>query len=188
MKIPEQMTVRVVSTDEEDLSGLIVELMVTTGSRNPYYIQFPRTDSSGMATLTRDDFVGQFTDHWESDLMGHSGTPASASSRVQVALYDPSWSLEHRDRAMAWPLLQHERTKWSSREEEYRHSTSSRNLDFLAAPIEVDLEETSDFTLPVQRRGEHQRMDRERRGESHDSGALARWLCAFVADDRQPRP
>ncbi|HEX7190120.1 MAG TPA: hypothetical protein VF381_00985 [Thermoanaerobaculia bacterium] len=147
------MTVRVAHTDETDLSGLIVELTVTTGRKNPYHIDFPKTDASGLAILTRADFIGQFTDHWESGLMDHSGTPESADSTVRVALYDPSWSLANRDAALAWPLLTHERTKWSSRDEQYRYRTSSRNLEFLASPITVDLARTNDVVLPVERKG-----------------------------------
>jgi hypothetical protein len=152
MNIPEHITARVANSDETDLSGLIVELMVTTGRKNPYRIYFPKSDVSGLATLTRDDFIGQFTDHWEAGLMDHTGTPESADSTVRVALYDPSWSLENRDAALAWPLLKHERTKWSSREEQYRYRTSSRNPEFLVSPIMVDLGETNDIVLPVQRK------------------------------------
>jgi hypothetical protein len=150
MNIPERVTVRVASTGETDLSGLIVELTVTSGQKNPYRIYFPKTDSSGLATLRREDFIGQFTDHWEAGLMDHNGTPESAESTVRVALYEPSWSLANRDAALAWPLLKHERTKWSSRDEQYRYRTSSRNLEFLASPITVDLETTNDIVLPVQ--------------------------------------
>jgi hypothetical protein len=152
MKIPERIIVHAVSRGESDLSGLIVELTVTTGQKNPYRIYFPKTVSSGVATLTRDDFIGQFTDHWEAGLMDYSGTPESAASTVRVGLYDPSWSLENRDAALAWPLLKHERKKWSSRDEQYRYRTSSRNKEFLVSPIMVDLERTSDIVLPVQRK------------------------------------
>lgn len=152
MKIPERMTVHVVRTDDADLSGIIVELTVTAGRKNPYRIYFPKTDSSGVAVLMRDDFIGQFTDHWEAGLMDHNGTPESADSTVRVGIYDPSWSMENRDAALAWPLLSHERTKWSSRDEQYRYRTSSRNPEFLVSPIMVDLERSSDIVLQVQRK------------------------------------
>lgn len=152
MNIPGRVTVHVIGTGYGDLRGIIVELIVTTGRKNPYRIYFPKTDSLGVATLTRDDFIGQFTDHWEAGMMDHSGTPESAESTVRVGLYDPSWSLETRDAALAWPLLKHERTKWSSREEEYRYRTSSRNPELLASPTPVDLEKTSDIFLPLERK------------------------------------
>jgi len=135
-----------------DLSGIIVELTVTTGLKNPYHIYFPKTDSRGIATLTSDDFVGQFTDHWEAGLMDHSGTIDTAESTVRVGLYDPSWSVDNRDAALAWPLLKHERTKWSSRDEEYRYRTSSRNSEFSASPITIDLEKRSSIVLRLERK------------------------------------
>jgi hypothetical protein len=58
MKIPEEAKVRVVCDVEQDLSGVIVELTVSTGKKNPYSIYFPKTDRSGVAILTRDDFIG----------------------------------------------------------------------------------------------------------------------------------
>ena len=143
---------RVECDNETDLSGFIVELTVTAGRKNPYRIYFPKTDCSGVATLTRDDFVGQFKDHWEAGLMDHTGTPETADSLVRVGLYDPQWSISNPDAALAWPLLTHERTKWSSREEQYRYRTSSRNAEFVAPPIDVDLEKTNDIVLPVERR------------------------------------
>jgi hypothetical protein len=152
MKVPERVTVHVVSPGESDLSDIIVELTVTTGRKNPYRIYFPKTDRSGAATLTRDDFIGQFSDHWEGGLMDHEGTPETAQSVVQVGLYDPSWSVANPDMALAWPLLKHERTKWSSREEQYHYRTSSRNAEFAVSPIAVDLQKTANIVLPVQRK------------------------------------
>jgi hypothetical protein len=55
MKIPEYITVQVVCEGEADLGGIIIELEVTTGRKNPYRIYFPKTDQSGRAALMRDD-------------------------------------------------------------------------------------------------------------------------------------
>lgn len=152
MRIPERLMLQVVCEDATDLSGLIVELKVTTGRKNPYRIYFPKTDRSGKATLTREDFVGQFTDQWESGLMDHSGTAESANSVVEVTLYDPSWSIQNPDLALAWPLLPHERTKWSSRDEQYRYRTSTSNTQFVASPIAVDIGQASEIVFPVRRK------------------------------------
>src|ERR1700741_4058174 len=127
MKVPEHITVQVVCEGEADLIGIIVELKVTTGRKSPYHIYFPKTGQSGKAVLTHDDFIGQFTDHWEDGLMDHSGPPESADSAVQVALYDPSWSIQNPKLALAWPLLGFESTKWSSRDEQYQYRVSARN-------------------------------------------------------------
>lgn len=153
MKVPKRLTVHVVSASgESDLSDIIVVLTVTTHCKSPYYIMFPKTDGSGVAVLTRKDFLGQFTDHWESGLMDHSGTPETADSTVSVGLYDPSWSVANPERALAWPLLKHQRTKWRSRDEEYRYRTTSRNDEFGFDSVKKDLEKIIDFSLTVRRK------------------------------------
>ncbi len=149
MNVPERITVRLKCDSKCDLSNIIVQLTVTTGKKNPYHILFPKTDESGLATLTRDEFIGQFTDHWEAGLMDHGGTPETAHSLVRIELYNPSWALKHRSSSLAWPLLKHQRTRWASRDEEYRYRTSSRNLEFAALPITVDLHEAHNIVLPV---------------------------------------
>jgi hypothetical protein len=149
MIVPERIIVRVTCDYNADLSGLIVRMTVTAGLKTPYRILFPKTDGQGVAVLTRDDFVGQFKDHWEAGLMDHSGTPETASATVEVDLYDPSWSVKNRDMALAWPLLDHERTKWLSRTDEYSHRVSSRNLEFEATSILADLNVSTHIILPV---------------------------------------
>jgi hypothetical protein len=149
MNVPKRITVHVTSDEGADVSGIIVQMTVTTGQKNPYHIYFPKTDATGIATLTRGDFIGQFKDHWESGLMDHAGRVETADSRVFIELYDPSWSIANRKLALAWPLLKHQRTKWSSREEEYQSRVTSRNRDFVATPITVDLHQTQDFVFPV---------------------------------------
>ncbi len=52
MKLPERLTVRVVCATESDLSDIIVGVTITSGRKNPYYVYFPKTDRSGLATLT----------------------------------------------------------------------------------------------------------------------------------------
>jgi len=84
--------------------------------------------------------------------MDNDGAPETADSVVRVGLYDPRWSMENVDTSLAWPLLKHERTKWSSREEQYYYRTSTRNGEFVVTPIEVDLEKTHEIILPVKRR------------------------------------
>lgn len=152
MKVPQQIRVRVSCDGEADLSGLIVELTVWAGKKNPYRIYFPKTDLSGVTILARGDLVGQFEDHWEAGLMDHAGTPETADSLVRIGLYDPTWSIDNADAALAWPLLRYERTKWSSREEQYRYRTSTRNAEFVVSPVEIDLDKTTDIVLPVMRR------------------------------------
>jgi hypothetical protein len=119
---------------------VIVQIKVRSGTKNPYFIYLPKTDRSGSATITRDDFVGQFEDHFESGLMDYNGTVEDANPMVEARLYDPTWALRNEHLAMAWPLLTHERTKWKSRREAYEYLTSCRNLHFDVTPVEMNIE------------------------------------------------
>ena len=87
MNVPALITLLLVAESPLDLSGIIVSLIVTTGRRNPRRVYFAKTDIRGQAELTRDDFVGQFADATEADLMGSWGSLADAMSQVQVELY-----------------------------------------------------------------------------------------------------
>ena len=135
MRLPDRLDVRVASDDESDLSDLTVEMIVRSGRKNPYHMYFPKTNRAGLTMLTRDDVVDQFGDHWEAGLMDYDGTIESADPVVHITLYDPTWSLQNRAAALAWPLLKNERAKCASREEQYRYRTTARNLDYIASSI-----------------------------------------------------
>ena len=81
--------------------------------------------------------------------MDHDGSIASAKSIVEVSLFDPTWSRENRLLALAWPLLENERRKWVSREQEYQHRVSCRNPLFGFSPTLVDLDATDEIKLLV---------------------------------------
>ena len=77
---------------------------------------------------------------------------ASRSARSNAAT--SALALQFREMPLSGSelLLTHERKKWSSREEQYRYRTSSRNTEFVVSPIDVDLEKTNEIVLPVKRR------------------------------------
>ena len=152
MNVPERLTVQLQSQSADDLSGLIVEFKVIAGRKNPYFIRFPKTDSFGRAELTRDEFIGQFKDHREMGLMDYDGSIESASPVVEASLFDPAWSINNRKLALAWPLLAHERAKWSSREQEYAYRISCRNPLFAAEAARADLSESQQIRLQIEPR------------------------------------
>ena len=152
MNVPDRITLQLIAEDPPDLGGVIVSLTVTTGRRNPRRIYFPKTDVAGRAELSRDDFVDQFADATESDLMGSWGNLADALPEVQVGLYDPGPALAMPDVSLAFPLLPHEQQRWPSRAAEYEYRTSCRNLEFVANQITVDLHATSHIQLRLARR------------------------------------
>src|SRR6266487_2709865 len=109
------MTVQVRLPTGEPVGDLIVQMKVIAGDKNPYYIEFPKTDASGMASLRREEFVGQFRDHWDQGLMDFNGTPESAQPEVEVGLYDPTPIIRDPQVSLVWPLFAYESTRWSSR-------------------------------------------------------------------------
>ena len=149
MKIPELIVTQLRCSEQVDLGDVIIQILVRAGRKNPYRILFPKTDRSGRTELSRADFVGQFRDHWQEGLMDYDGSPETADPVVEVSLFDPSWLLQNRRLALAWPLLKHERTKWSSRKEEYKYRISCRNEQFSGTIISVNLETTCTFEYHV---------------------------------------
>ena len=149
MEVPTLITIQIRLDQEVELSDLIVQLRVSTGHKNPYYIYFPRTDANGYAELTRADFIGQFTDHYEIGLMDYAGAPRDANPVVVISLFDNTWHKQNRHLAMAGPLLKHEKTKWRSKQEQYDYMVCSRNKHFLCRPEKVDLHELSEIVLAL---------------------------------------
>lgn len=149
MHVPEDIRVQVHSAGTSALDGLIVQITVRAGRKNPYQILSPKTDESGCVAIIRDDFIGQFTDHWQLGLMDYDGSIETAGSDVLVDLFDPTWYLENPKLAQAWPLLKHESTKWRSRQDQYVYVTTCRNLNFTARPIRANLELGNLLSLEV---------------------------------------
>ena len=147
MRVPERITVQLVDATGEDLSDVIVQLTVSTGQRNPRHIRFPKTDAMGRASLDRSDFLGQFDDATDEDLMGSWGTIADASPTVEVTLYDPTPAIVAGKRH--WVLGRHEKTRWHSPAAEYAYHTSCRNLHFTAVVVNANLHETAHIELPI---------------------------------------
>ncbi len=131
---------RLSSSPPAALGDIIVQLEVHAGRKNPYHVLFPKSDASGEAVLTRDDFVGQLNDHWEMALLDYDGNLETAEPVVSGSLFDPTRATENRAMALAMPLLEYERIKWASREQEYEHRIGCRNLIFSAKAVAVNLE------------------------------------------------
>ncbi len=154
MNVPAEIKVVV----DEEASGApvkdaIVELTVRAGRKNPYRICFPKTDGAGAAMIARDDFIGQFQDHWEAGLMDYDGSVDSASPVVLVALFDDARMRAHKRLVLAWPLLKHEAEKWKSRREAFDYLASCSNAQLRASSRSVDLHASSTIHFSVARKG-----------------------------------
>lgn len=130
MKLPPVLTLKVDCPQGGDLSGLIFEMRVTSGTKNLYHIYFPKTSADGMACLTAEDFRGQFNDHGDMFIMDYNGTVETAGDSVGIKLFDPQLLLKQRDNILRWPLSKHERTVWESRQEKVDYFVSCHNPEF----------------------------------------------------------
>ena len=149
MNTPEKIVARLRSDSGVDPSGVVLQLTIRSGHRNPYEILLPKTDHSGVSELTSVELVGQFKDHWESGLMDHNGTVDSASPVVDVKLFDKRQFVASRKQLLAWPLLKHERSRWHSREDWFEYYSTCRNEEFAGPEIHVNLEKTPEFLFVV---------------------------------------
>ena len=149
MNIPENIFAEISCENCDDLSNVIIQLKVKAGRKNPFYITFPKTDASGKTSINRNDFIGQFRDHWEMGLMDYDGTPETANPIVEVSLFDPTWLTENKELAMAWPLLKYEETKWSNRKQKYEYMTMCENLKYYSQSMEIDLSKTDKIKFRV---------------------------------------
>jgi hypothetical protein len=130
MKLPPTITLNVDCPEGGDLSGLIFKIRVTAGSKNPFYIYFPKTLVNGSTCVTEEDFRGQFNDHYEMGLMDYNGSIETAGDTVGIELFDPRPMLERRQELSRWPLLKHERKVWRSRGEFMDYFLSCSNQEF----------------------------------------------------------
>jgi len=149
MNLPEDIELKIDADSNKDLSGVIVQMKVKAGRKNPYFIYFPKTGPDGVARLSKKEFVGQFKDHWEMGLMDYNGTPEDADPGVEVALFGPSWLIENKKLALAWPLLEHEKQRWASREQQYNYMVNNNNNHYSCDTISVNLEKIQNIVLRV---------------------------------------
>jgi hypothetical protein len=153
MKLPNTLTVRAKGTPGMDVSGIIFELTVASGTKNPYHIIFPKTDARGVARLSSEQFRGQFEDHWENGLMDYNGTVDSAIPTIIVQLLEKSRIRHNLHILRALPLLKNERQWWSSREEKLQYCLSYRNDQLAMEPTLWEIENRSDIEVEIRANG-----------------------------------
>src|SRR3974390_2049490 len=117
MNVPSVFSLRAQCPQGGDLGGLIFLMCVTAGTKNSYYIMFPKTASDGTAHITGQDFRAQFKDHSDMFIMDYNGSVETASDVVTFKLYDQGLMERGQSQISRWPLSKYERTLWKSREE-----------------------------------------------------------------------
>lgn len=152
MTLPAEICLQVGCLGNADLSELIFQLTVHSGTKNPFHISFPKTNSKGLAVLSADDFRGQFADHFEMGLMDYNGTIETADERVTLALFDPANMAKNRANLAAWPLLRHERSQWRSREGRLEYFLSTRNDLFVFSPQKIVLPTDGMISITIEQK------------------------------------
>jgi hypothetical protein len=152
MTLPPVIQLRVSSPEGGDLSGLIFQMRVTSGTKNPYYIYFPKTAADGSAQITAEDFRGQFTDHYEMGLMDYNGSVETAVDTVGIELFDAQRMAAQQETLSHWPLLKHERKVWRSRREFIDYFLSCRNREFYFFEQSAPIPEGGTIQLTVGRK------------------------------------
>jgi len=152
MELPEIISFNVVDKSKQPIEGIIVEIKVYSGTKNPYIILSPKTDISGKAEITKTNFIGQFEDHWEMGLMDYNGTIQEAKSKADVYLFNPEWTINNKESCLAWPLLKNEQPLWSTREEQYNYLTSCKNQKYKANKQKVNFSEANNVVVTVSKK------------------------------------
>lgn len=153
MILPAEIRLQASCHGSTDLSGLIFELTLHSGTKNKFHIYFPKTDSSGLAVLTSDDFKGQFADHFEMGLMDYNGTIETADQRVTLTLFDRVKMAKNKANIAVWPLLRHERAQWRSRDDKLEYFLSARNDEFVVSPEKLVLPTDELITVMIEHKG-----------------------------------
>ena len=150
MILPSRIVLQATSGNGVPAAGLIFQMTLSTGRKNPYDIVFPKTDALGVTYIGAEDAKGQFTDHWQAGLMDHTGTIEEASQQVRVTLFNVAALRARTEQALAWPLLKHERTAWASRQEKVDYLLSCRNEGFTFTPRIMEVPQDADKVLELE--------------------------------------
>lgn len=152
MKVPDKIYIDLVSDEKINLSGIILQLKIIAGRKNPYYIYTPKTNLEGKSELQKEDLIGQYDDHWESGQMDYDGYLKDANPIIEVTLYDKTWWRENKELVLAWTLLKNEKLKWKSKDEQFNYMISCTNDQFEASPLKININKTDTIRMKIKQR------------------------------------
>jgi hypothetical protein len=152
MTLPPTITLKTICPQGGDLSDIIFKVRVTSGTKNQYYIYFPKTTLNGIAGLSAEDFRGQFNDHNATFIMDYNGSVETASDLVGINLFDSKSISKNRESLSHWPLSDYEKTVWKSRQEKIEYFLSCRNEDFFFCEESVRIPQDGVIRLTVGRK------------------------------------
>lgn len=139
MKLPQQIDIQVMYDNDRNLEDIIVRMIVHSGTKNPFYIYFPKTNNEGKTSLTADEFKDQFESHYEIGLMDYNGSIETASQVVDLDLHYQDKLYPSLEVARKRGLLGYERLKWKSSDEMIAYFISCRNSKFSTESQSVEI-------------------------------------------------
>jgi hypothetical protein len=144
MKLPSQIDIQLVCDNENKLDGLIVQMTVRAGTKNPFLIYFSKTNKEGQTSITAIDFKDQVDFQITMGIMDYNGSIETASQVVNIDLGLPYRKELLEDKRFLESIRKgylqgYERLKWSSSAEMVSYYLSSRNNEFITKPQSVEL-------------------------------------------------
>ena len=153
MRLPDTIQVHVCCSNERPIEGIIIELIVKSGIKNPYSILLPKTDIKGYASISKKNFIGQFEDHWVMGVMDYNGSVKEAEELVLAKLYDQLSLEKNAANFLAWPLLKNESSIWESREQKYNYLKSCSNRNYKDIELYFDISKSNCFNVKLKEIG-----------------------------------
>jgi hypothetical protein len=155
MNLPSKIDLQVVCAGESNLSDIIARITVHAGSKNPYYIYFPKTNNDGRTSISADEFMEQFDSHYEIGLMDYNGSFETASQVVDIDIHYQNFLYPSLDIAYKRPLLEYEKHRWQSSKEMIAYYLSCQNDKYFADPQAVEIRPNELIRFKVRKNTEY---------------------------------
>ena len=149
MELPSRIDIQVVCDGESNLGDIIVRMTVRAGTKNPFLIEFPKTNKEGKTSITAVEFKDQVDFQSAMGVMDYNGSIETASQVVSIDLdsrYKDELFLEISRKGY---LNGHERLKWAYSDEKISYYLSCTNGKFYTKPqsVEIRPNEFIQFTI-----------------------------------------
>ncbi len=139
MKLPEKIDIQVVCDGESNLDDIIIQMTVLAGTKNPFLIDFPKTNKEGKTSITAVDFKDQVDVQYEMGLMDYNGSIETASQIVSIDLDSRYKNKLFIEISRKGYLNGYERLKWASSDEMISYYLSCRNDKFYTKPQSAEI-------------------------------------------------
>ena len=142
MELPSKIDIQVVCDGEINLGDVIVRMTVRAGTKNPFLIEFPKTNKEGKTSITAIEFKDQVDFQSAMGVMDYNGSIETASQVVSIDLdlrYKDELLVKFLEISRKGYLDGYERLKWASSDEKISYYLSCRNGKFYTKPQSVEI-------------------------------------------------